>query len=148
MPAKMEDIYGENREGREIRGNVGNIEDIIERSTIKFPGGLTVREVRGLSAYLAKREGYEVNLSVDRSEKFTGGSERRQPGEVHIDGYIRDHPYLAPFELDRAVHPETGESVFEAFRFVGLSVRNRDPEQVAIWNKTREAIRNYFESRK
>ena len=127
------------------------LEELVASSEIEFPRPLAIDGVRDMFSYIARNSPYAATIRVEQLEHY-----RTSEGKIgHVDvtkitGIIEEKEHIimfSSFTLEREIDDDTETSIFTRLNFQtspGYSLAEHRKDEIAVWDGTREAIRDYF----
>lgn len=126
---------------------MGDLERLLEKTEIKFPKELSVKEVENLFLYISRQIRCNINYSVKKG-KSAGGSldpknAKIETYDVEINGMIFSRTSLG-FNCYDADFQETKLAGMRFITPPGYDLEELPKEQVAFMDEIREKVNNYF----
>jgi len=127
----------------------GSLDDMLEKSTIRFPEPLTINETRKLLGYIAKT--LPANINYHTSQHFSIYAENKrvadEPGTPSVTGTIRS--LKETFAADSFSSKPSDEDItrISSLRFSpmpGYELSEHRPEVVKLWKDVKTLAEAYF----
>jgi len=127
----------------------GSLDDMLKKSTIRFPEPLAVNETRKLLGYIAKT--LPANINYHTAQHFSIYAENKrvvsEPGTLSVTGTIRSLKESMAFDSFSSVPSDEDIARISSLRFSlipGYELSEHDAEVVKLWKDVKTLAEAYF----
>tara|TARA_Y100000310_G_scaffold77162_1_gene73739 strand:- start:18896 stop:19336 length:441 start_codon:yes stop_codon:yes gene_type:complete len=126
---------------------MGNLQELLERTTIDFPKPVNKKEARKIFEHISKKLGEDCRIWGESLSYFRVSRGQTQEKFIkEIKGAIIKNSITASFFL---TDEENSSGMFSGIRFntvPGYSLEQHDQKEILLYDEVREHIENYFEN--
>jgi len=128
-----------------------DIEDLVKRATINFPGPLNLGQTEDLLEYIAREMPGKVYLQEEVHKTFSFepkvGNLVKDQGTIGISATIINSCNPVSFDSCESVNYDRDSGFISGLRFFmvpGFDIPDYRPERMTLWDKVRDLVEDYF----